>query len=60
MSGGRLVIDTNIALYWLGGGRNPTAMLNGQNLIIWQITRMEPPSFPQITKAELPRVEVFL
>jgi len=35
-------------------------MLNGQNLTISRITRMEPLSFPQITKAELPRVEVFL
>ncbi len=60
MSGGRVVIDTNIALYLLGGDRNLTAMLNGQNLIISQITRMELLSFPDITKGELARVEVFL
>jgi predicted nucleic acid-binding protein len=54
------VIDTNIALYLLGGDRNLTAMLNGQNLVISQITRMELLSFPDITKAELARIEVFL
>lgn len=60
MSGGRVVIDTNIVLYLLGGDRILTAMLNGQNLVISQITRMELLSFPDISKAELARVEVFL
>ena len=60
MSGGRVVIDTNIALYLLGGDRNLTAMLNGQNLIVSQITRMELLSFPDISRSELARVEVFL
>jgi len=54
------VIDTNIALYLLGGDRNLTAMLNGQNLIVSQITRMELLSFPDISRSELARVEVFL
>lgn len=60
MSGGRVVVDTNIALYLLGGDKNLTAMLNGQDLVISQITRMELLSYPEITKAELTRVEVFL
>lgn len=60
MSGGRVVVDTNIALFLLGGDKSLAAMLNGQDLVISQITRMELLSFPDITKAELARVEVFL
>jgi len=60
MSGGRVVVDTNIALYLLGGDKNLADMLSGQDLVISQITRMELLSFPDITKAELARVEIFL
>ncbi len=60
MSGDRVVVDTNIALYLLNGDRDLADMLYGKQLTLSNITRMELLSFPDITRSELSKVEVFL
>ncbi len=60
MNGDRVVIDTNIALYLLNGDRELADMLFGKQLIMSNITRMELLGFPDLTKAELARIEVFM
>ena len=60
MSGDRWVIDTNIALYLLNGDEHLADMLTDKELTLSNISRMELLSFPDITKGELAKVEVFL
>lgn len=60
MTGDRIVIDTNIALYLLNGDDELADLLYGKELILSNITRMELLSFPDITRGELVKVEVFV
>ncbi len=60
MSGSRLLLDTNVALYLLRGDRSAADAINEQSVYISFITRMELLSKPGITAAELKRVEAFV
>ncbi len=60
MSGSKLLLDTNVALYLLRGDRSAADALDGQEVFISFITRMELLSKPGMTKAEVKRVEAFL
>lgn len=60
MSGSRLLLDTNVALYLLRGDRSAADAINEQSVFISFITRMELLSKPGITAAELKRVEAFV
>ncbi|WKZ66506.1 MAG: type II toxin-antitoxin system VapC family toxin [Flavobacteriales bacterium] len=54
------MIDTNIVLYLLNGDTHLADMLTDKELTLSNISRMELLSFPDITKGELAKVEVFL
>lgn len=60
MSGGRYVVDTNIALYLLGGNETVIQLLSDKGLHLSVITRMELLSFPGMVRSELPRIHAFL
>jgi len=60
MSGSRLLLDTNVALYLLRGDRFAADAIQGQDVHISFITRMELLSKPGMTKAEIRQVEAFL
>lgn len=60
MSGSKLLLDTNVALYLLRGDRSAADALDGQEVFISFITRMELLSKPGMTKAESKQVEAFL
>lgn len=60
MSGSRLLLDTNVALYLLRGDRSAADAIQGQDVHISFITRMELLSKPGMTKAEIRQVEAFL
>ncbi len=60
MSGSKLLLDTNVALYLLRGDHSAADALDGQEVFISFITRMELLSKPGMTKAETKQVEAFL
>ncbi|HRN38054.1 MAG TPA: type II toxin-antitoxin system VapC family toxin [Flavobacteriales bacterium] len=60
MSGSRLLLDTNVALYLLRGDRSAADAIQGQDVHISFITRMELLSKPSMTKAEIRQVEAFV
>ena len=60
MDGSRLLVDTNIILYALKGDMALTKMIDGQDLYISYITRIELLSFPSIDKQGIELIERFL
>ena len=60
MDGNRLLVDTNIILYALKGDMALTEMIDGQDLYISFITRIELLSFPKIDKQGVALIEHFL
>ncbi|MBS1567955.1 MAG: type II toxin-antitoxin system VapC family toxin [Bacteroidetes bacterium] len=60
MSGGRYVVDTNIAFYLLGGNETVIQLLSDKGLHLSVKTRMELLSFPGMVRSELPRIHAFL
>jgi len=56
MSGSKLLLDTNVALYLLRGDHSAADALDGQEVFISFITRMELLSKPGMTKAETKQV----
>ena len=60
MSGDRIVVDTNIALYLLTGNEEVIEILSGKQLLLSVITRMELLSFPGLLKSQIPAIETFL
>ena len=60
MDGNRLLVDTNIILYALKGDMALTEMIDGQDLYISFITRIELLSFPSIDKQGIELIERFL
>lgn len=60
MSGTKLLLDTNVALYLLRGDRSAADAIHGQKVVISFITRMELLGKPGLTKAELKRIEAFV
>lgn len=60
MSGGKIFIDTNIALYLLSGDETVAEMLQGKEVFISSITQLELLGYPSITRGEIDKVEMFL
>ncbi len=60
MDGSRLLVDTNIILYALKGDMALTELIDGQDLFISFITRIELLSFPGIDKPGIALIEHFL
>lgn len=60
MDGNRLLVDTNIILYALKGDMALTEMIDGQNLYISFVTRIELLSFPKIDEQGIELIERFL
>jgi predicted nucleic acid-binding protein len=56
----RLLVDTNIILYALKGDMALTGIIDGQDLYISFITRIELLSFPKIDKQGVALIEKFL
>lgn len=60
MNGRRVVCDTNIVLFLLKGDKVIAAALDGHELVISQITRIELLSFAEISRAERKKIDLFL
>jgi predicted nucleic acid-binding protein len=60
MDGNRLLVDTNIILYALSGDKALVELIDGQDLYISFITRIELLSFPKIDRAGVELIERFL
>ncbi|MFZ1691714.1 MAG: type II toxin-antitoxin system VapC family toxin [Flavobacteriales bacterium] len=60
MDGNRLLVDTNIVHYALQGDMALAKLLDGQNLYISFITRIELLSYPKIDQASIDLIEDFL
>lgn len=60
MDGSRLLVDTNIVLYALKGDKALVELIDGQDLYISFITRIELLSFPKIDAAGIELIERFL
>ena len=60
MDGSRLLVDTNIILYVLKGDPALTELLDGQELYISFVTRIELLSFPKIDQEGMDLIERFL
>jgi predicted nucleic acid-binding protein len=60
MDGSRLLVDTNIILYALKGDMALASLIDGQDLYISFITRIELLSYPKIDVASVELIERFL
>ncbi|MBK7940107.1 MAG: type II toxin-antitoxin system VapC family toxin [Lewinellaceae bacterium] len=60
MNGTKLLLDTNIALYFLGGDPVLANLLDQREIYISAITEMEMLGYPGITEAESERIRDFL
>jgi predicted nucleic acid-binding protein len=60
MSGNKLFIDTNIALYLLAGDKTLAKLLNEKNLYLSFVTQLELLGFKGITKKEEKAIRDFI
>jgi predicted nucleic acid-binding protein len=60
MDGNRWLLDTNIVLYVLKGDKALASLIDGQDLYISFITRIELLSYPKIDVASVELIERFL
>ncbi|MBS1568138.1 MAG: type II toxin-antitoxin system VapC family toxin [Bacteroidetes bacterium] len=60
MAGSRLLVDTNIVLYALKGDMALAKLIDGQDLYISFITRIELLSYPKIDAPAIDLIENFL
>lgn len=60
MNGRRVVCDTNVVLFLLKGDKVIAAALDGHELVISQITRIELLSFADISRTERKKIDLFL
>lgn len=60
MSGSKMMLDTNIALYLLGGDQVLAAVLNEKDVYISVISEMEMLGYPGIAPEEIIRIKSFL
>lgn len=60
MTGGSLLIDTNILIYILAGRKELATHIEGRKVFVSFITELEALSFPGLSKDDLHKVETFL
>lgn len=60
MDGNRLLVDTNIILYALKGDKGLVDLIDGQDLYISFVTRIELLSYPKIDADSIELIERFL
>ena len=60
MSGNALLVDTNVALYLLGGDGTVANILHGKDVYLSFITELEPLSYPSIDAEEENAIRGFL
>ncbi|MBV6441371.1 MAG: type II toxin-antitoxin system VapC family toxin [Haliscomenobacteraceae bacterium CHB4] len=60
MNGTKLLVDTNIALYFLGGDPVLSSLLDQREIYVSAITEMELLGYPGITQTEAERIHNFL
>jgi len=60
MSGGKLFIDTNIALFLLSGYKTLATLLNGKNLYLSFVSQLELLGFKYLTKKEEKAITDFI
>ena len=60
MNGSKILLDTNIILYLLGGDKTITEFLNEKEGFVSIITEMELIGYPEITAKELSSINSFL
>lgn len=60
MSGNKLLLDTNIALYLLGGDEVMATLLDQREVFVSVISEMEMLGYPGISLSETYRIKDFL
>jgi predicted nucleic acid-binding protein len=60
MNGSALLLDTNVALYLLRGDRSAADAIQGQEVFISFVTKMELLSKPGMTRTEVKHVTAFV
>ncbi len=60
MSGNKLLLDTNIALYLMGGDQTIAAILDEKEIYVSVISEMELLAYPGISNAETLKIKAFL
>jgi predicted nucleic acid-binding protein len=60
MSGEKILIDTNIALYLLGGDATLALALDQKEIFLSVVSEMELLSYPKITEVEIKRIKSFI
>lgn len=60
MNGTKLLVDTNIALYFLGGDTVLETLLDQREIFLSIITEMELLAYPNITEAEVAKIKAFI
>jgi predicted nucleic acid-binding protein len=60
MSGSKMMLDTNIALYLLGGDKVLSAVLDEKEVFVSVISEMEMLGYPGISPEEILRIKSFL
>ena len=60
MSGTKILIDTNISLYMMGGDEILSTLLDGKEIFVSVITEMELLSYPKISLTETISIKNFL
>ncbi len=59
MNGTKILLDTNIALYFLGGDTTLAAVIDQKEVYISVISEMEMLGYPNITQIETERIKAF-
>lgn len=60
MNGTKLLLDTNIALYFLGGDKILADLLDQREIYLSVITEMEMLGYPSISEVEKKRIKTFM
>lgn len=60
MNGNKILLDTNIALYFLSGDSTLAYILDGKEVYISIITEMEMLGYPNITDVETAKIKAFI
>ena len=60
MNGEKILLDTNIALYFLGGDATLAAVIDQKEVFLSVISEMEMLGYPSINNDEIDRIKTFI